>query len=93
MIKIERANVVPVHKKENKNLVKNHRPISLLPFLGKIFERLIYNALFNYFISNKLFTSFQSCFIAGYLQKHKQRVILNDQISESRQIMSGVLKE
>ena len=52
----KRANIVPVHKKEDKSLVKNYRPISLLPIFGKIFERVIYNSLFNYFISNKLFT-------------------------------------
>ena len=34
----EKANVVPVHKKESKNLVKNHRPISLLSIFGNIFE-------------------------------------------------------
>ena len=34
----EEANVVPVHKKESKNLVKNYRPISLLSIFGNIFE-------------------------------------------------------
>ena len=61
----KRANLVPVHKKENKNLVKNYRPTSLLPIFGKIFERIIYNSLFNYFISNKLFTPSQSNFLLG----------------------------
>ena len=32
------ANVVPVHKKEDKSQVKNYRPISLLLIFGKIFE-------------------------------------------------------
>ena len=32
------ANVVPVHKKNEKNLKKNYRPISLLPIFGKILE-------------------------------------------------------
>ena len=50
------ANVVPVHKKEEKKLLKNYRPISLLPIFSKIFERVIYNSLFNHFVSNKLFT-------------------------------------
>ena len=31
----KRANVVPVHKKDNKSLVKNYRPISLLPIFVK----------------------------------------------------------
>ena len=59
------ANVVPVHKKENKCLVKNYRPISLLPIFAKVFERVIYNSLFNYFLHNKLFTPSQSGFPPG----------------------------
>ena len=46
-------------------LVKNYRPISLLPIFGKMFERVIYYSLFNYFQSNSLFTPFQSGFLAG----------------------------
>ena len=37
----KKSNVVPVHKKESTNLIKNYRPISLLPILSKIFERLM----------------------------------------------------
>ena len=32
----KKANVVPIHTKESKNLLKNYRPISLLPIFGKI---------------------------------------------------------
>ena len=46
-------------------LVKNYRPISLLPIFGKMFERVIYNSLFNYFQSNRLFTPSQSGFFPG----------------------------
>ena len=49
---LKKANVVPIHKKED----KTYRPISFLPIFGKIFERVIYNPLFNHFLSNKLFT-------------------------------------
>ena len=59
------ANVVPVHKKEEKKLLKNYRPISLLPIFSKIFLRVIYNSLFNYFVSNKLFTPSQSGYLPG----------------------------
>ena len=41
----EKANVVPVHKKEQKNLLKNYHPIILLPIFTNIFERIIYNSL------------------------------------------------
>ena len=59
------ANVVTVDKKEDKCLVKNYRPISLLPIFAKVFERVIYNSLFNYFLHNKLFTPSQSGFLPG----------------------------
>ena len=55
---------IPAHK-ENKTLVNNYLPISLLPIFGKIFERVTYNSLFNYFLSNKLFTPSQSGFLPG----------------------------
>ena len=61
----KKANVVPAHKREDKMLVKNYRPISLLPIFGKMFERVIYNSLFNYFQSNRLFTPSQSGFLPG----------------------------
>ena len=37
----KKGNITPVHKKQPKNFVKNYRPISLLPILGKIFENVI----------------------------------------------------
>ena len=46
-------------------LIKNYRPISLLSIFGKIFERVIYNSLFNYFQSNRHFTPSQSGFLPG----------------------------
>ena len=57
--------MVPVHKKESVSLIKNYRPISLLPILGKIFERLIYKDLFNNFHCNNLFTKNKSGFMPG----------------------------
>ena len=61
----KKANVVPIHKKESKNLLKNFRPISLLPIFGKIFERIIFKELFNHFHQNHLFTKCQSGFLPG----------------------------
>ena len=61
----KKNNVVPIHKTGSKNLAKSYRPISLLPICSKVFERLIFNSLFNYFIKNKLFTECESGFIPG----------------------------
>ena len=57
--------IIPVHKKESKNLVKNYRPISLLPVFGKMFEKIIYNNLYNYFQENQFLTEKQSGFGKG----------------------------
>ena len=44
----KRANIVPIHKKNEKNLKENYRPISLLPIFGKILEKLIYESLYSH---------------------------------------------
>ena len=54
------ANVVPVYKKNEKNIVKNYRPISLLPICGKIFEKLIFSSLYTYIFSNGFISDKQS---------------------------------
>ena len=62
----KKANVVPIHKKESKQLVKNYRPVSLLSICGKVFERLIYNEVYPYLIDNNLILSHQSGFKGGH---------------------------
>ena len=61
----KKANVVPVHKKNDKQLVKNYRPISLLPICDKIFERILYNSLLNFLNQNDLISPAQSGFKSG----------------------------
>ena len=39
----KKANVVPAHKKEGKQNLKNYRSVSLLPIAGEIFERKLHN--------------------------------------------------
>ena len=43
----KRANVTPIHKKGSKQLVKNYRPISLLPICSKLFEKIVFKYLHN----------------------------------------------
>ena len=61
----KKANVVPVHKKSDKQSLKNYRPISLQPIFGKFFERIIYNNIFEYLTTNKLISDNQSGFKPG----------------------------
>ena len=50
----KKGNIIPAHKKDDKTLINNYRPISLLPIFGKIFERVMYNSLFNYPLSIRI---------------------------------------
>ena len=59
------ANVDLVHKKRDNHILKNYRPVSLLPMCGKVFDCLIYNSMFEYFIENDLISSKQSGFKPG----------------------------
>ena len=51
---------MPMYKIGDHQCVKNYRPVSLLPVFSKIFERLIYNAIFKHFLDNNLISSNQS---------------------------------
>ena len=61
----KKVNVVPVHKKGDKQSLKNYRPISLLPIFGKNFERIIYNNISQCLTTNKLMSDNQSGFKPG----------------------------
>ena len=50
------ANVIPIFKKGDKQLIKNYRSISLHPICGKIFEKIIFNNLYSYFNANYIIT-------------------------------------
>ena len=59
------ANVIPIFKKDDKQLIKNYIPISLLSICGKIFEKIIFNKLYSYLNANNLITKIQSVFRPG----------------------------
>ena len=51
----KKSNIVPVHKKEKQCMV-NCRTVSLLPVRGQIFERIIFNSVFE-FLEKKYYFS------------------------------------
>ena len=50
------AKVIPIYKNKGEpNEFGNYRPISLLNVISKIFERVVYDQVYDYFIKNHLF--------------------------------------
>ena len=58
----ESGNVTPIHKIDNKRVINNYRPISLLPLFAIIFEKILFLKMYNHFTSNNLITKKQSGF-------------------------------
>ena len=56
------AKVTPLFKKGIKSDPNNYRPISVIPIVSKVFERIVYNQLFYYLDDNKLLLGCQSGF-------------------------------
>ena len=48
------AKVVPIFKSGDKALPSNYRPISVLPYFSKIFEKIMYNHVVNYINSKNI---------------------------------------
>ena len=42
---LNRANIAPIHKKNNPLDKENYRPVSILPLLSKVYERAIFNQI------------------------------------------------
>ena len=56
------AKVKPLFKKDSKTDPQNYRPISLLPLLSKIIERIVHDQTKEFLSRNKLLYRFQSGF-------------------------------
>ena len=42
------SKVIPLFKQGNRSDLNNYRPISVIPVVAKVFERIIYDQLYNY---------------------------------------------
>ena len=72
------ANLIPIFKKGDKQLIKNYRPISLLPICGKTFEKIIFNDPYNYLNTNNLITKKQSGFRPGDSTTNQLLYLVNE---------------
>ncbi|MEL6988120.1 MAG: reverse transcriptase family protein [Bacteroidota bacterium] len=53
------AKVVPIHKGGSFSDLNNYRPTSILPVISKVYERVMYIRIYNYFERLNLFKNFQ----------------------------------
>ena len=76
------ANVVPIFKSGDDMVFSNYRPVSVLPVLSKILERLMYNQLILYLNRHDLLYEYQFGFQKGK-STHMALITLIDKISEA----------
>ena len=65
---LKHDDVTPVHKTKGKSHKTNYRPVSTLPNISKIYEKLIYNKLFDYF--DDILSPSQCGFYKGHIMQH-----------------------
>ena len=64
------ARVIPLFKSGNRNLMSNYRPISILPTLSKIFEKLIHVRIYQFLDENQVLYYFQFGFRKAHSTIH-----------------------
>ena len=62
--------MIPLYKKGDKALLGNCRPISILPSISKIFERIIFNQINDHFTSHDLYYNGPY----GFREKHSTQL-------------------
>ena len=66
----ELAKVVPIFKSGDSSSVNNCRPISVLSFFSKVFERVVYNRVLDFLCKNNVLYDYQF----GFRQKHSAQL-------------------
>ena len=72
------ARVIPLYKNGQRNLAGNYRPISVLPVISKIMEKILYDQLYNYFSKFNLLSDSQ----CGFRKFHSTATALRDCTSD-----------
>ena len=68
--KLKLADVTPVHKKDDATNVRNYRPVSVLPSVSKVFERLLQSQI------SKYIENFLSPYLCGYRKGYSTQTAL-----------------
>ena len=51
---LKKAKITPIFKKGDRENMANYRPVSILPSVSKVFEKILHYQLYNYFSNNNL---------------------------------------
>ena len=86
------AKVFPLFKSGERNDPNNFRPISVLPTIARVFERLVYEQMYAYFTENNLIQPRQS----GFRSLHSTVTALLDMTNQwclniDKEMVSGVI--
>ena len=76
------ARVVPIFKSGDPSLLTNYRPISVLSFFSKVFERIVYDYLFDFICTNNILYDYQFGFRPGH-STQQAIITLIDKITKS----------
>ena len=79
---LKTAKVIPLYKSNDKQLIKNYRPVSLLLVFSKIFERIVYNRLYSFIQKYQLLYKYQFGFQKNY-GTNTALIVLIDKIMNS----------
>ena len=83
---LKKGMITPIFKKGDSRYLDNYRPVSTLPIFGKIFEKLIHNRLYSFFMSMN--TIFNNQF--GFRKKHSTSHAVNYSVNK---ILSEIEKK
>ena len=61
---------MPIFKNKDKIDITNYRPVSILPVISKVYEKVFYRRLYNYFAVNNLLSSAYFGFRSGASTEH-----------------------
>ena len=74
---LKNAKIIPIHKGDSRLEMSNYRPISLLPTLSKIFEKLMYSRLINFFKKHNTLYENQYGFQSNMSTEYAVNKVLN----------------